>query len=166
MHINVYKISANFAPMLLHSCIHSIFFCSFAAVILLLCIVCKRKRKLLFQSKAADAVYFVNEPDVWSEIERIDHPDPFAQNSGHDVENNDIEEALYDSIDDYNIPLVPRGKSSYEFTQLSNPVQESTPDKTVEEQMTPEYNIPKVPEQGEVGNYYYISCIRNSTAIQ
>ena len=128
--------------------------------------MCKRKRKLLFQNKAADVVYYVNEPDVWSEIERIDHPDPFAQNSAHDVEHNDIEEALYDSIDDYNIPLVPRGKKSYEFTQLSNPVQESTPDKTVEEQMTPEYNIPKVPEQGEAGNYYFISCIGNSTAIQ
>ena len=114
--------------------------------------MCKRKRKLLFQNKAADDVYHVNEPDVWSEIERNDDPDPFAQSNAPDVEHNDTEEALYDTIDDYNIPLIPRGKKSYEFSQLSNPVQESTPDKTLGEQVIPENNIPEVAEQGEVGN--------------
>jgi hypothetical protein len=117
-------------------------------VILLLCIVCKRKRKLLFQNKAADDVYHVNEPDVWSEIERIDHPDPFAQNSGPDVEHNDTVEALYDTINDHNFPFISRVKKSYTVTRPSNPVQESTLDKTEEEYMSPEYNIPKVAEQG------------------
>ena len=94
------------------------------------------------------------------ELYLVPNPDPFAQNSGPDVEHNDTVEALYDTINDHNFPFISRVKKSYTVTRPSNPVQESTLDKTEEEYMSPEYNIPKVAEQGEVGNYklLYSTC--------
>ena len=110
-------------------------------VLLLIGVILKHKRRDKEEQYGVDEVRY--NPDVYPEVAFSD--DPFGVNEGE--EDVTIHNNIYDSIDNYNVPIFPEGRNHYEVQQHSPLDEGEVQEENTEEEVKASYDTPLPTQQ-------------------
>ena len=108
-------------------------------MLILIGVICKHKRRDKEEQYAMDEVQY--NPDVYPEAAYSDDPFGF-QEMNEDEEDVTVINNVYDSIDNYNVPIVPKGQRHYEVQQLPTLDEDEGQKENTEEEVRARYDTP------------------------
>ena len=116
-------------------------------MLILIGVIYKHKRRKREEQYGMDVVHY--EPDVFPEITFSEDPFGIQRMNDDDEEDVTATSNIYDSIDNYNVPIVPNGQCHYEVQQLPTLDEDEGGEENTEEEVRANYDTPLLTQQDE-----------------